>query len=77
MTHDELIVKLAEPAHTLNANDARNVYLLALRAVVELHKPTNFILKDDEVIEQWCTADSGRLVHYPCETIRAIEKELG
>lgn len=36
MTHDGLLAKMAEPAHNLNANDARNVYLVALRAIVEL-----------------------------------------
>lgn len=67
MTHDELLAKMAEPAHNLNANDARNVYLLALRAVVELHKPS-----DGQCYE--CHYE-GR--DYPCETIQAIEKELG
>jgi hypothetical protein len=49
MTQDELLSKMAEPAHNLNANDARNVYLLALRAVVELHKPLT-LLKQRAII---------------------------
>ena len=75
MTHDELLAKMAEPAHKLNASDARNVYLLALRAVVELHKPNGFgcaancIEVDDDGYAWKNTA-------YPCPTIQAIEKEL-
>ena len=75
MTHDELLAKMAEPAHNLNANDARNVYLLALRAVVELHKPD-----ESEFPDEWesCVECSGNgyVAMYPCPTIQAIEKEL-
>ena len=48
----------------------------ALRAVVELHKPKNYILKEGEVTEKWCTGDTETLTKYPCPTIQAIEKEL-
>ena len=64
MTHEELLAKMAEPAHNLNANDARNVYLLALRAVVELHKPTGV----------FC-AGCGEY-YDACTTIRTIEAAL-
>ena len=70
MTHDELLAKMAEPAHNLNANDARNIYLLALRAVVELH--TTFTPEFGGGID-YCWADDRP---YPCPTIQAIEKEL-
>ena len=75
MTHDELLAKMAEPAHNLNANDARNVYLLALRAVVELHKPIWRGCNEDNCCG---STDMCRLCadEYPCETIQAIEKEL-
>ena len=67
MTHDELLAKMAEPAHNLNANDARNVYLLALRAVVELHRN----------VDGACWECQDSIYHeFPCPTIRAIEKEL-
>ena len=68
MTHDELLQKLADIAHNKDAHDARNCYLIALRAVVELHKPTAtpFLRKDC-----LCCEDI-----YPCPTIQAIEKEL-
>ena len=69
MTHDELLAKMAEPAHNLNANDARNIYLLALRAVVELHKP------EHSIAGYRCTHCTLE-VTYPCPTIQAIEKEL-
>ena len=71
MTHDELLAKMSKPAHNLNANDARNVYLLALRAVVELHSPFDGYC-------QRCTVNNwGELRQtYPCDEIQAIEKEL-
>jgi hypothetical protein len=73
MTHDEFIELLAQPAHTMDAHQARNVYLLALQAVVELHKPQEITLPNGE----WganCVKCDG--YDYPCETIQAIEKEL-
>lgn len=83
MTHDELLAKMAEPAHNLNANDARNVYLLALRAVVELHKPVmaftgGYDGEENELWEEQCQECSGNGFSqmYPCPTIQAIEKEL-
>lgn len=44
----------------------------ALRAVVELHKPTN---GDDRNICLACSA--GFPIAYPCPTIQAIERQLG
>ena len=75
MTHDELLAKMSKPAHNLNANDARNVYLLALRAVVELHQPLDNLIAE---FCSHCTEMSGKDIYtlYPCLTIQAIEKEL-
>ena len=70
MTHDELLARIDSFSCCSGAHE------LALRATVELHKPTNFILRNDEVVEQWCTADGSHLVPYPCPTIKTIEKEL-
>lgn len=47
MTNEELLAKLANIAHNKDAHEARNDYLLALRAVVELpiednSKPDSF-----------------------------------
>ena len=62
MTHDELKEKLSNAYHT--------PLYLALRAVVELHKPTPEAVFVSEIECKPC--DSA----YPCPTIQAIEKEL-
>jgi len=72
MTHDELLARVDEEFGIItfdengkglcNTLEAKGYY--ALRAVVELHKPDEF--KHCGVCNQ-----------YLCETIQAIEKELG
>jgi hypothetical protein len=75
MTHDELIELLARPAHTMDAHQARNVYLLALQAVVKLHKPfTNHF--NITLCFQCMNSKIAKDHFYPCPTIQAIEKEL-
>ena len=70
MTHDELLKLLDE--HMVFAEGLGPIVVLALRAVVELHKP-------HEHIQEY---GSGGLfcfacqLLYPCFTIQAIEKEL-
>ena len=76
MTHDELLAKLDLYIEDINADYGLVEGLYALRAVVELHKPKNYIIKGFEVTESWCTGDSESLTPYPCPTIQAIEKEL-
>ena len=72
MTHDELLARIkrygdwAEVAFDTSPTNA-------LRAVVELHKPT-VLTKDGEPI---CGCAYGAWTFYPCPTIQAIEKELG
>jgi hypothetical protein len=67
ITHDELKKKLIEayPAPTYHA----------LCAVVELHKPD-----EPDFPDEWesCVECSGNgyVAMYPCQTIKAIEKEL-
>lgn len=53
-------------------------HLNALRAVVELHKPYKYEGLDihDEPITSFHCMQCGRPYLYPCETIKAIEKEL-
>ena len=72
MTHDELLAEI-------NFNDpyySRHL-MSALRAVVELHKPSQSYLFDDEVCD-FCSSEEDRSeILYPCPTIQAIEKELG
>ena len=68
MTHDELLAKI-------NYNwgkGASEPNSLALRAVVKLHKPNP---EGDECSH--CGWEcGGKLVSFPCDTIKAIEKEL-
>jgi hypothetical protein len=73
MTHDELLVKLM----VMNADESEQARLSkttqALRAVVELHKPSkipNWVPTNHKFICDGCT----RI--YPCPTIQAIEQEL-
>ena len=67
MTHDELLAKINEYGWV---KESKPFY--ALRAVVELHKPT-VQTKDGEPI---CGCAYGAWTFYPCPTIQAIEKEL-
>jgi hypothetical protein len=61
MTHDELLAKVS------NYKDAGLGSLVALRAVVELHKPQHSIRG------YRCTFDDEM---FPCKNIQAIQKEL-
>ena len=62
MTHDELLAKINSFSCCSGAHE------VALRAVVELHKP------EENGGPARCRVDGS---HYPCPTIQAIEKELG
>lgn len=66
MTHDELLAKI----DTLEARYTDYPSYLALRKVVELHKPEMLHRGYEQCIE------CGYPSQYPCETIQAIEKEL-
>ena len=63
MTHDKLLTKIESFTCCSGAHE------LALRAVVELHKPYT-----EQVAYAICTTCQ---CVYPCPTIQAIEKELG
>jgi len=74
MTHDKLLARLDDYGFGVPP-------LNALRAVVELHKPMWW---GGNEAERWYCSHCG--IHdeheqimflYPCETIQAIEKELG
>ena len=75
MTHDELLAKI----DTLEAKYTDYPTYLALRAVVELHKPSGQGLGYAAYCHQ-CMFNhgSGEIKNhaYPCPTIQAIEKEL-
>ena len=67
MTHEELL----EQIQTFGSDESYGALQLALRAVVELHKPSGGG-------SNFCYACSFELeIPYPCPTIQAIEKELG
>jgi hypothetical protein len=77
MTHDELLAKVS------NYKDAGLGSLVALRAVVELHKPImqwsgGYDGEDNPLYAEQCSDCSGNgfTQEYPCETIQAITKEL-
>lgn len=65
MTHDELLIKIDEEIeHNLNHGGVETGLGNAVRTVVELHQQRN----DNSC--QHC------VTWYPCDTIKAIEKEL-
>ena len=68
MTHDELLDRIAQAGLEPHGNVMPTHLVLALRAVVESHKPYLFAI--DEIKCLNCQ------FHYPCPTIQAIEKEL-
>ena len=81
MTHDELLAYINEEIEvcdpSCNSHKADNQPWLALRAVVELHKPEPYVGVSETNLICWkCLDEFGFGTHYPCPTIQAIEKEL-
>ena len=70
MKHEELLANLDELDQSCSVV---GVAVAALRAVVELHKPSNASGIPGLVCEQ-CSLN--KWTNYPCPTIEAIEKEL-
>lgn len=70
MTHDKLLDRIAQAGLEPHGNVMPTHLVLALRAVVELHKPY-----EPTKIGTVCKA-CGITADYPCPTIQAIEKEL-
>lgn len=71
MTHDELLASIQFNKQTLESSDKNSE---ALRAVVELHKPMPGNDIGDSPLCEDCINTA--YIEYPCDTIRAIEKEL-
>ena len=69
MTHDELLAEIDTRLEIMGDK----LVSAALRAVVELHKPTPLDERGDVCLT--CCPDL--LTLYPCPTIQVIEKELG
>jgi hypothetical protein len=88
MTHDELLEKIKWDLKTgidggLKGSIKKD-FQSALRAVVELHKPTKAEdLKNNPKESGICLACTPlslnfyEAIRYPCPTIQAIEKKLG
>ena len=80
MTHDELLARVIGISKE-NVKFWPNLEIFltpntkALRAVVELHKPTEVEWADEEQACSHCSTRDWD-IYYPCETIQAIEKEL-
>ena len=80
MTHDELLaeidIQLLHLPSYFKAGDKTIAGMKALRAVVELHKPVQSYMFEEEACSH-CSSEEDRLeILYPCPTIQAIEKEL-
>lgn len=79
MTHEELLKEIDE---LNNSCSVVNTLAIALRAVVELHKPFNIGTAKEQCSR--CTdvevSDKGKpffvMSKYPCTSIQIIEKEL-
>ena len=71
MTHDELLEKIGSFTCCSGAHE------VALRAVVELHKPMAPTAPVATHDDYWYGLCDDCLKTYPCPTIQAIEKELG
>jgi hypothetical protein len=76
MTHDKLLDRIAQAGLEPHGNVMPTNLVLALRAVVELHKPSNKYEKTYGVISCTCDPYFEYGHKYPCPTIQAIEKEL-
>jgi hypothetical protein len=84
MTHDELLARLdgqIESSKVIGCKCPACDNAVALRAVVELHKPIiSTAFPEFLGICLTCSPPSLNFyeaTHYPCPTIQAIEKELG
>ena len=77
MTHDELLQAINDKlAYYTNNNFGASGFAVALRSVVELHKPEYGDFPDEDVYCATCSTARDYVALYPCETIEAIEKEL-
>lgn len=91
MTHDELMAKILEFDNSCNTSgsdkdvpksynwDCYELHSMAsaLRAVVELHKPVQSYMFEEEACLHCSSEEDRSEILYPCPTIKAIEKELG
>ena len=71
-SHEKLLDRIAQAGLEPHGNVMPTYLVLALRAVVELHKPKPYL--GDTACDNCTKSGFGYL--YPCPTIQAIEKEL-
>ena len=82
MTNEELLQKINDRLNECTTHDYAPANLaIALRKVVELHKPLYYRKGEIETKGAHCDECSKgshgeNAVEYPCPTIQAIEKEL-
>jgi hypothetical protein len=74
MTHYDLLSDI-DSEQFRNSRTLETPYA-ALRAVLEVHKPVEFLYNDEPVLV--CSHCQHGIVgdRYPCKTIKAIQKEL-
>lgn len=72
MTHDDLLEAVNSPTF-MNSRTLETPYI-ALRAVLELHKPEQ--INPTYLVCTNCYDEESGPSDYPCDTIQAIEKEL-
>ena len=80
MTHEDLLKKIqSEYEENKHFRDEpKHKPFVALRAVVELHKPKLIEGRvSNYLICAGCYEEEGSNYDYPCPTIQAIEAELG
>ena len=79
MTHDELLMLVTGGTNYTMAEE-HLLYRKALRAVVELHRPSEIADAYGDIGCVECDYNADYKIWnqpYPCPTIQAIEKELG
>ena len=72
MTHNDLVEAVNSPTF-MNSRTLETPYI-ALRAVLELHKPEQ--INPTYLVCTNCYDEESGPSDYPCDTIQAIEKEL-
>ena len=79
MTHEELLAKLNSQIESSKAMGCECMACdnaIALRAVVELHRPSPEGRYEKPICVGCSFTETGHYVLYPCRNIQAIQKEL-
>ena len=78
MKHDELLEEVNKYCEAIVSGQVwtTDIFIKALRAVVELHEPAIVIYPKEMQILMCMECGDEEGLRYPCPTIQAIEKEL-